>query len=88
MPALIHCNGDYTIDIALDAIEALCDGAGGGEEQKLVIWTAADWFRSSSHHQLRQELGITHETTDAELKAIAARERESTGDDKQPNPRQ
>lgn len=27
MPVLIHCNGDYTIDIALDAIEAAYAGA-------------------------------------------------------------
>jgi predicted amidohydrolase YtcJ len=27
MPALIHCNGDYTIDLALDAIEAAYGGS-------------------------------------------------------------
>jgi predicted amidohydrolase YtcJ len=27
LPVLIHCNGDYTIDIALDAIEAAYAGS-------------------------------------------------------------
>lgn len=60
---------------AVDEIEALCDATAREDEAVLVTWTAADFFGVLGDRDAQAaELGITAESTDEDLKAIAHRE--------------
>lgn len=57
-----------------DAIERLCEMA-GGEGASLVVWQATDWYGASGDNDdIRRELSITRATTNEELEALAKRE--------------
>lgn len=60
---------------AVDEIEALCDATSREDEAVLVTWTAGEFFGVlGSYEAQAAELGITAESTDEDLKAVAHRE--------------
>lgn len=62
---------------AADAICDLCD-RDWSKREVLSVWDAHDWYaQCGGHRELARELGITAETTDAELDAVAEREEDS-----------
>lgn len=67
--------GRYSADAeaAIEAIEALCEAA-GGEGEELTAWDAEEWIGGiGSRRAQRASLGITAGTTEAELDAIVER---------------
>jgi hypothetical protein len=59
---------------AAEAIRSLCD-RNWSESEVLSVWDASDWYaQCGSGAYLAGELGVTAETTDAELDAIVERE--------------
>ncbi len=59
---------------AEEQIEALCERA-GGEGDEVVVWQADDWYAVLGTMAVQAEdLGVTSESTDEQLAAIAERE--------------
>lgn len=75
---------DEDAQAAIGEIAALCEAAErDAESTALRVWDAGEWLTASgntSRAQVREELGITAETTDEELAAIETRVEEEAVD--------
>ncbi len=65
---------DDDAEAAVDELAAACDPESFSEQHLVGTWDAADWYSEESDEGTAERLGITADTTDAELGRLAAAE--------------